>query len=181
MGNEKQLVRVVANYLHRCPEGPQKKRDTFPILKWKEEVRQEEQVLRDGVFELMDMLYHRHWSAKPKHGGLENDDADATFIKASKAEGAITDQLGRNAKFQLRVAIKVKDLITVRDADIRSRGMSIEEEKKKATEEDAAAMSGRLQRKAGLQIGHAETSHEIAKKMAESHGGQRAEERCGRR
>lgn len=146
--NPQKLKAVVANYHSRCPaRADKKKRASFSVLDWIEETRQESQVLTDGVYEMMDGRQYAHFVGKPKNGGLDSEAAKENFTKLHNAPDTITDKLGTSDKYLQRVAVKVKDVVIIRDAKIESRGVrSSNLENKKGTIEDQAKLQSRLAR-----------------------------------
>lgn len=134
MADDKMLQRVVKNYHLQCApiDGKKgKKRATFHIAKWVEEIRQEQQVLTDGVYELMDLRTYIHYMAKPKNGALEAVQSTSKWEAAFLLPEAISDSLGPCDMYRRRVGIKVKDLVTIRHAEISSRGLQTQDKEKK--------------------------------------------------
>ncbi len=82
----------------------------------KEEVSQSEAILFDGVYEMMNMAAYIHFAGKAKNGSIDPDEARVKWEQEFLKPGAVTDMLGPTPKLARRVAIKVKDLVTHRDA-----------------------------------------------------------------
>ena len=154
---------MVAAFHERCPRQGKKKRPTFQFLQWFEDHRQESNVLTDGIYEMMDEKMFICHVAKPNNGALDHEEAKKQFSMLVTAPKAITDLNGRNLKNPQRCAIKVKDLITVRDASITSRGYTTSEQQvKKPDEEAVAAQQNRLARGSapeGFGDGRLEAAH----------------------
>ena len=113
----------MANYWVKCPEPtkPKEKRKAFVISVYSEELRQEESILHDGVFQMMDARHFRVWMAKPKNGCWEPAQATAKWKELHSAPTAITVGLGPCAEYRERVAVKKADLVTFRDAQHRAK------------------------------------------------------------
>jgi hypothetical protein len=102
--NPKLLKTVVAAYFIRVqPEvGIQgaadkkgkAKRDAFCIGTYREEVKRAEQLLKDGVYEMMNEAAYCHFAGKAKNGGIGHDEAKQLWLAEFAKAGAITDALG---------------------------------------------------------------------------------------
>ena len=97
--SESALAKVVQAYHMRCPKIEGKKRKTIVILSYREEQRQEQQLLLDGVFEMMNAKQYQHWMAKPKNGGIDVEVSRAKFKELCEAPNAVTDQLSETLSF----------------------------------------------------------------------------------
>ncbi len=86
-----------------------------------EEVRRSESIITDGVYEMMNIAAYVHFASKPKNGGFDSDEAKGIWEKLCSASGAIVDHLGPSPKLARRVAVRVKDLVIVRDQQERLR------------------------------------------------------------
>ena len=118
------LKKVTDNYLVRCPEpekGSKAKRKQFPIIQYIEELRQEQQILLDSVYEMMCERQFIAWMAKSKNGSMDPLEAAALFKTKCEEYGAITDKLGPTARYAQRVGVRIKDLVIHRDATIRAK------------------------------------------------------------
>ena len=82
-------------------------------------------LLFDGIFEMFSKSSYVAWAAEAKNGGLSSTVAGRKWDAAFNKEGAITDKLGETKEEMNRVAMKVADRITLRDAHIRARGYTV--------------------------------------------------------
>ena len=63
----KKLKRTVAKYRRMYPNSDVQKKHQVPhMAAIVEEHRQEEQMITDGVMEMMNLVHYQHWRAKPK-------------------------------------------------------------------------------------------------------------------
>ncbi len=109
-----------------------------------EEVKQSTAILADGVYEMMNLQAYMHFSAKPKNGGLDPEEARARWEAEFLKEDAVTDLLGPNARLARRVAIRVKDLIILRDTNERSRTAHTHTKGARTTGQPPAGVRGRV-------------------------------------
>ena len=146
-------MRLVNAYQRKCglqgsPGKPGKKPVTFDTLAYKQEFAMQQQMLRDGVYEMMHVVAFSEHAKKPKHfppRGLDTKSAELEWERLSKLTGAFVDFLGPCDQFRMRVGIMTKTLITFRDADIRSQGYVIGgKEKKNAGQSDVDQMHKRM-------------------------------------
>ena len=82
----------------------------------------------DSVHEMMTSKQYCHWMHKPKNGGKDMEESRIEYINKFKT-ALVKDKLGTDGVD--RMAIKIKDLLTFRDANIKSRGYDISERQKK--------------------------------------------------
>ena len=114
-------------------------------MQWMQETCQESAVLTDGVYEMIDLRIYWHHMAQHKNGSIEVSDSIIKSRELCEHPKAILDNIGPIRKYIRRCAIKVKYLITIRDAKIESRGIrSSEAELKNATQEDVEKLQSRL-------------------------------------
>lgn len=66
-----QLSQVRASYEARCPAKQTGKREPFLIAQYKEDVRQEDQILTDGVYEMMHLKAYQYFTQTQKNGGID--------------------------------------------------------------------------------------------------------------
>ena len=71
LSNPKKLKKVVARYKRVHGKKAGSKRSTPQILDLVNEHRQEQQLLRDGLLEMMNERQYTHWMAKPKNGSID--------------------------------------------------------------------------------------------------------------
>ena len=69
--HEEKLFTMIQQYHIRCPEREGLARGDFPMLVFQREEKQEEGILKDAVFEMMDLRTYQFWKAKPKNGALD--------------------------------------------------------------------------------------------------------------
>ena len=60
-------------------QGSRAKRNVWSVAVYKEEVRQQQATLVDGVFEMMCKRTYRAWAAKPKNGSKDTETADSEW------------------------------------------------------------------------------------------------------
>ena len=87
----------------------------FSIVQYIEEERRAEQLLRDGVWEMMDERCFQAWMLKTKNGSIEAAAASQKFQDLVADPASISDMLGSCPRYAQRVAVKKKDVITFRD------------------------------------------------------------------
>ena len=161
------------NYKCRCPQTPGKKRSPtgFQILRYKEEVRQEESVIFDGIHEMMSCRHYVYWMGKAKNGSQDPDEANADWIMKSNAPNAIVDNLGVNRKDKQRVAIRKADIVKFRDAQHKSNGYELQSKDQKApTQEHIDKFERQMQD--GMQSNAAASMNrwDMGKSMVAAHG-----------
>ena len=69
------------------------RRPIFPIVQYVQERKQEEAILRDGVFEMMCLRQYQHWMAKARNGGIPHEVSRVNFEAELKIE-KLKDVLG---------------------------------------------------------------------------------------
>ena len=69
----------------------------------------------------MNIAAFQHWCAKPRNGGFSYEESKLKFDQECASPTAISDLLGPTPKLARRVAIRVRDTITMRDQTERSR------------------------------------------------------------
>ena len=154
MKDETARKKLIRAYIMKCgvPKGmrggKKKKEALFCALQFLQEVRVEEQLVRDGVYEMMHEVAFMSHAAKPKHyppTGLDQESAKSEFLKLSRETNAIVDFLGPTQKYQMRVGIKVKTLVTHRSLTAKAQAYQLKDkEKKKATQAEVNAAYNRL-------------------------------------
>ena len=154
MKDETARKKLIRAYIMKCgvPKGmrggKKKKEAGFCALQFLQEVRVEEQLVRDGVYEMMHEVAFMSHAAKPKHyppTGLDQESAKSEFLKLSRETNAIVDFLGPTQKYQMRVGIKVKTLVTHRSLTAKAQAYQLKDkEKKKATQAEVNAAYNRL-------------------------------------
>ena len=131
MANEEALKRVCDNYRTRFADASSlKKAGTFPIAKYREEIKQEKALLLDGLYEMFSLFGYQKFMQD--HEGLDREHSKTMWLRAKEKPEAITDQLGPNPRFKDRVAMKKADVITVRDGFVRTQGYVMDGVTKKA-------------------------------------------------
>ena len=133
----KQFAVLLKSYHLKCPDAAAGKRRKPPaMLELQEIVRTITSVIRDDVGEMMHEAAFVHWATKPKNLGLSFKEAEARFKELLEEGDAITDDEGP-PKSMRRVRVKVKSLVTYRDAFEKSKQQTVSEKvKKSASEED---------------------------------------------
>jgi hypothetical protein len=175
MGDQKKLQRVLKGYWNRVPsvDGERRKKmhckgekALFSFVQYIEEERRAEQLLRDGVWEMMDERCFQAWMLKTKNGSIEAVAASQKFQDLVADPASITDMLGSCPRYAQRVAVKKKDMITFRDLTENAQiTRAAEAEKKKATQADLDAALAKLDH--GAQFGGSALRDrlDIAKRM----------------
>ena len=150
-------------------QGGRAKRNVWSVAVYKEEVRQQQATLVDGVFEMMCKRTYRAWAAKPKNGSKDTETADAEWKCLRAKPGALVDERGADPQFKSRVGVRVKDLVTYRDAVLREKiAESREREKRNASQKDFDELEHRLQTESGFKGSGALTPEEMAAVMISS-------------
>ena len=144
MMDQKKLQRVLKGYWIRVPsvDGERRKKmhckgekALFSFVQYIEEERRAEQLLRYGVWEMMDERRFHAWMLKPKNGSIEAVAASQKFQDLVADPASITDMLGSCPRYAQRVAVKKKDMITFRDLTENAQiTRAAEAEKKKASQ-----------------------------------------------
>ena len=175
MIDQKKLQRVLKGYWNRVPsvDGERRKKmhckgekALFSFVQYIEEERRAEQLLRDGVWEMMDERCFQAWMLKPKNGSIEAAAASQKFQDLVADPTSITDMLGSCPRYAQRVAVKKKDMITFRDLTEHAQiTRAAEAEKQKATQADLDASLAKLDH--GAQFGGSAVRDrlDIAKRM----------------
>ena len=162
------LKKICAAYWVKCPEPKQgQKKAKFVIAIYIEELRQEQQLLVDGVFEMMDERHYTYWTGKPKNGCVPPDECAAKWRELYNAPHAITDSLGPCQRYKDRVAVKKADMVTFREASIKARIMQARQKDVKNPDEAAMlAMEAQINKGSLLQDSSATLSRtELAQSM----------------
>jgi hypothetical protein len=142
----KKLKTCLAQYHKKHPHVEGKRPKTPVILEFVEEHKHEQQTIIDGVRQMMCEREFVAWMAKAKNGALDADSAKTRFKALCEVGDEVTDEEGPDAKNKKRVSVKVKDLLTSREADICSQGLRImHSSNKKASAEDVEKAEHRLQ------------------------------------
>ena len=152
----KKVRAAVQAYHVRCsPEVTglsRNKRNGFVVAQYISEVRQAEQLLVDGVYEMLNIVAYEKFKGLPENGGLDAEEARAQFHNLVKDPSNISDLLGPTPKLARRVAVKVKDVITVRDLQEKARIIRGQDKDiKNPSQENIDKLHDRLQRGDGLQ------------------------------
>ena len=72
---------------------------------------------------------------KAKNGSLDAATASELWKQKFEAPGAITDKKGDHPRYRDRVAISTKDLVTLRDADIKAQSYILKDKEQKKVEQ----------------------------------------------
>ena len=140
MKDETSRKKLIRAYIMKCgaPKGmrggKKKKEAGFCALQFLQEVRVEEQLVRDGVYEMMHEVAFMSHTAKPKHyppTGLDQESAKSEFLRLSRETNAFVDFLGPTQKYQMRVGIKVKTLVTHRSLTAKAQAYQLKDKEKK--------------------------------------------------
>ena len=174
------MKQVLAAYHNRCHvEGKRNKRG-FPIATYREELRRASAMLRDGVYEMMNERAAIEHFGKAKNGGFDADDAKQKFEQEFRRPGAISDLLGPTPRLARRVAIKVKDVITIRESEERVRSLDLKEkEVKDADQNKIDELEDRLQRGSSWSGGAASSAWEAADRMNKGFAASEADGQIG--
>lgn len=175
MRDNKKLQRVIKAYHQQCPKVDGKKRVPFKVLTYIEYVRQEELVIKDEQYEMMDLRKWIVWHGKHKNGAMEVEEARALFYTTLKEPDTMTDELGPSEKYRTRIAKKVRDMIIKRDQELRGRGYDLKEKDvKKATKQDIDQAESRVQRGSVARGAAAKTRDDFAQAMVKTGSGTRS-------
>ena len=84
--DEKKFQRMLANYHTRCvlPDGKRNRRLGFSLLKFKEEVLQEQSLITQGRYQMMTEKQYEIFAAKPENGGIDVDIARGAMEEMAK-------------------------------------------------------------------------------------------------
>lgn len=165
----KKLQKVVKAYHQQCPKVDGKKRAPFKVLTYIEYVRQEELLIKDAEYEMMDLRKWIAWHGKQKNGSMEVEEARALFYTTLEQPDTMSDELGPSEKYRTRIAKKVRDVIIKRDQELRGRGYDLKEKDvKKATKEDIDRAESRVQRGSVARGAAAKTRDELAQTMVKA-------------
>ena len=164
LSDGEKLFKVCTAYKLRTGLGQVKANGTlvkpkkFGIMKYREECLQEQAILLDGTYEMMDQRHYCAWMAKPKNGCQDYETSKLEWQQFHDAKDSITDKLGKSSHYQARVAIKKSDLLTVRDACIRRKGFEIaDKEKRNGSEQDLLQMHAKMQKSYQFEAPNQET------------------------
>ena len=167
--DNKKLQRVVKAYHQQCPRVDGKKRALFKVLTYIEYVRQQELLIKDEQYEMIDLRRWITWHGKHKNGSMEVEEARALFYTTLEQPDTMTDELGPTEKYRTRIAKKVRDMIIKRDQELRGRGYDLKEKDvKKATKEDMDQAESRVQRGSVARGAAAKTRDELAQAMVKA-------------
>ena len=88
-GPEERLAHVVLNYKNRVQHasGSKKKAGVFPIAQYKEEVRQERNIITEGIMEMMHKQHYVAWAGKAKNGSVPAEEAAEKWTTLYNAPG----------------------------------------------------------------------------------------------
>ena len=160
------LRKVCKAIRERKPPPGKKRKESFQVLQYIEERRQETAVLYDGVQEMMNELAFVAWMGKAKNGSMNPVEASALFKKKCIEPGAIVDEKGNHEKFRKRVAVLKADLVTNRDAAIQSQGyVGRDKEIRKGGQADVDRLEARLGKESLMQASSARTRNDMASAM----------------
>lgn len=169
MRDPKKLQKVVKAYHVQCPKVEGKKRAPFKVLAYIEYVRQEELLIKDEEYEMMDLRRWIAWHGKQKNGSMDPEEARALFFTTLEQPDTMSDELGPSEKYRTRIAKKVRDVIIKRDQELRGRGYDLKEKDvKKATTEDIDKAESRVQRGSVARGASAQTRNELAQAMVKA-------------
>ena len=82
------------------------KREGFVIIQYDEEVRRAQQLLLDGVYEMMNVKQYQTFKGKPEQGAQDEDDAKREFDTMCGKSDSIKDLLGPTPKLARRLAVQ---------------------------------------------------------------------------
>ena len=169
----KKLKETITAYHVRCsPEITglsRNKRNGFHIAQFREEVRRAEQMLFDGVYEMLNLVAFQKFKALPENGGFDAQEATTMFQAMLNDPTSITDLLGPSPKLARRVAVKVKDVITMRDLQERSRSLLLaDKEQRQPSGEQLEKMHDRLAKDAAWTSAAALGRWEEAKNLSKA-------------
>ena len=161
---------AIKAYLTKCGRGDRQraKKNAFCIAYYKEEVRQTSGTYFDAEMEMLSLLAYQKWVAAPENGGYDPEEATARWTEFRDAPDAICDDQGPR-KYKTRVAIKVRDVVRIRDGQERNKIITArEKEVRKASQQDVDALELRLQRDSSWKGSCAVSRAEEARRLAES-------------
>lgn len=99
---------------------------------------------------MMHLKAYQYWITKSKNGAIDDEQSKDMFEELWNNLVPCRDCLGPTPKLARRDAVKKADMVTLRDAQILSRGYKVsEKEKRNATQVDLDKMDARLARGAG--------------------------------
>ena len=171
--NTQKLKKVLSVYFVRCPPTPATtKRKKFDIFNYVEEERREQQLLLDGVLEMMDERHYGAWMAKPKNGCVDGETAKVMWQELCKTPGAILDNKGKSAKFIRRVAVQKADFVINRDASIQSQRGECVRQTKKPDDVKLKELMAEVRSRPGLEAGRsrADMASSMVKAKTASNG-----------
>jgi hypothetical protein len=149
----KKLKKTLAMYHKRHPKVEGKRPKAPVVLEFIEEHRHEQQLLREGHHEMMCERVYLAWMAKPKNGPLDAFKAKSRFVQLCEADNAITDSDGPDPDNRKQVAVRTKNLIINREADILSQSLKVTHcSNRKATSADIDRAEHRLQTQGMTQL-----------------------------
>jgi hypothetical protein len=174
ISKEDSLQSLVKNYKVRldAADGKPRKAGLFPILIYRDQVKQEQSILRDENWEFMSSIAFITWLGKPKNGSVDPLVAKGMWDEFYKAPNAITDELGLVHAYKDRVMIRKSDTMKFRDGTVKSQGYDCETApKKNASQEDIDLADHKMRqapkwRGAGTNISQIEMASEMNKARA---------------
>ena len=124
---------LLKNYLNvtGAGTGQRAKRGGFIVAQYREETTQVSGLIFDSEHEMMNVRAFQVFKAKPEHGGLDSEESAAEWERLYNLPGATTDLKGPTAKLKRRVAVKVRDVLKVRNGLLRNEIAGIAEREKK--------------------------------------------------
>ncbi len=102
-----------------------KKPKSFNPLQYQTSVRVEQQMLKNGVIEMMHEAAFAHWSSKKKNWpprGLTESEAVNEFRKRLQDAETVVDYRGEHQGYEARIGVRTKTVLTDRDAFIKGQG-----------------------------------------------------------
>ena len=113
MADPKKRKALFKAYHARCPEKASKKRETFYIAQYREEIRLTESHIHDEIGRMMNIAAYTDWAMLPANGGKSAIEADMEFKRMMAEEDAVTDDEG-GEKYPKRVWVKTDTIIKKR-------------------------------------------------------------------
>ena len=142
-------------WAYRCqPKPGSAKFQPLGIGVYLEECRQEEQILKDGLYEMFNLKHYQHFMAKPKNGCMDAEVAKQKWLAYFTAPGSIADKLGPTKELMDRVAIKKGDFLTLRSARIKSNVVPAKGHREKDCDEGIHRQVRSEDEQVDLQVGH---------------------------
>lgn len=138
--------RMVDNYNVRCPartdKGP---RGVFPLSQYYKEILKEKSLIKDAVWEFMDQKAYIAFMNTPQKGNVLAAKAMSMWQEMINNPSVVKDELGDCSEYKTRCAVKVKDLLIDRSADVIREGLRLaEKENKNTSDADVQKLLNRL-------------------------------------